>query len=205
MSERVDPALAEQTLPIYERHARAWDAHRPKVLFERAWLKRTLEGVPAGLSVLDVGCGAGDPIARFFIDAGRAVHGVDFAAPMLEICRERFPEQRWTQADMRTLELGETYGAVVAWDSFFHLTKDEQRDCLPRLARHVAPGGSLLFTCGPEDGEVAGTVEGDAVYHASLAPEEYRALLDVEGMRVDAFVAEDPDCGHHTLCLARRG
>jgi 2-polyprenyl-3-methyl-5-hydroxy-6-metoxy-1,4-benzoquinol methylase len=201
----IDPALAQRTREVYERHAQGWDTHRPKVLFERAWLDRMLTGIPAGLGVLDVGCGAGDPIARYFVDAGRGVHGVDFAAPMLEICRQRFPAQRWTLADMRTLDLGETYGGVVAWDSFFHLTMDEQRTCLPRLAAHVAPGGTLLFTCGPEQGEVTGTVEGDAVYHASLSPAEYRRLLEHEGLEVEAFVAEDPDCGHHTVCLARRG
>ncbi|MCR9164567.1 MAG: class I SAM-dependent DNA methyltransferase [Nannocystaceae bacterium] len=205
MKQRVDPALAEQTRAVYERHAGAWDAHRRKMLLERAWLQRALEGVPAELGVLDVGCGAGDPIARFFIDAGRAVHGVDFSDPMLALCRARFPAQRWTLADMRTLELGETHGVVVGWDSFFHLTADEQRACLPRLAHHVAPGGTLLFTCGPEEGEVTGVVEGDAVYHASLSPQEYAALLEASGMRVEAFVPEDPDCDLHTVCLARRG
>jgi ubiquinone/menaquinone biosynthesis C-methylase UbiE len=201
----IDPALAQRTRSIYEQHAQGWDDRRPKVLFERAWLDRLLAGTPPGLPVLDVGCGAGDPIARYFIDAGRSVHGVDFAGPMLDICRQRFPEQRWTHADMRTLDLGEAYGGVVAWDSFFHLTMDEQRACLPRLARHVAPGGSLMFTCGHEAGEVTGTVEGDTVYHASLDPDEYRSLLEAEGLQVTAFVAEDPDCGHHTICLAQRG
>ena len=105
---------------------------------------------------------------------------------------------------MRTLDLGEAFGGVVAWDSFFHLTADEQRLCLPRLARHVAPGGGLLFTCGPEAGEVLGTVEGDAVYHASLSPQEYATLLEREGLRVEGFVPEDPTCGLRTICLAAR-
>ncbi len=198
------PKLATQTQAIYERHAAAWDASRHRVLVEATWLDRMLDIAPAGTGVLDVGCGAGEPLARYVIDAGRAVHGVDFAEPMLEICRARFPEQRWTHADMRELDLGERYGAVLAWDSFFHLTQAEQRTCLPRLARHVGPDGVLLFTCGHEAGEVIGTVEGDTVYHASLAPREYAALLLSEGLEVQAFVPQDPECDMHTVCLARR-
>jgi len=200
----IDKALAAETQATYERHAAAFDQHRARVLVEAPWLERLLSITPTGSAVLDVGCGAGEPIAKYFIEAGRNVHGVDFADAMLDISRRRFPAQRWTHADMRTLDLGETFGGVVAWNSFFHLTADEQRACLPRLAQHVAPGGGLLFTCGPQAGEVVGTVEGDPVYHASLSPQEYASILVAEGLRIEAFVPEDPTCDLHTICLAAR-
>lgn len=200
----IDRSVAAKTRAIYERHAAAFDQHRSAPLLEAPWLDRLLAVAPQGQAILDVGCGSGRPIAQYFIEAGRTVHGVDFAEAMLDISRHRFPQQRWTHADMRTLELGETFGGVVAWNSFFHLTADEQRLCLPRLAQHVAPGGGLLFTCGPEAGEVLGTVEGDSVYHASLSRQEYAELLEREGLRIDAFVPEDPTCGFHTICLTVR-
>ena len=45
---------------------------------------------------------------------------------------------------MRTLDLGRRFGGIVAWDSFFHLTRDEQRAVVPGLrppppARRRAP------------------------------------------------------------------
>ena len=49
-----------------------------------------------------------------------------------------------------------------------------------------------------------GTVDGRAVYHASLSPAEYASRLEAVGMRVRRFVAEDPDCGHRSVWLARR-
>lgn len=197
--------LASSTRMIYERHAEAFDRHRRERLVERAWLERLRTSMPSGSRVLDVGCGAGVPIARWFVEQGYEITGVDFAAPMLERSRARFPDQRWLEADMRTLELGETFGAVIAWDSLFHLTFDEQRSTLPRLMKHVAPGGAFMFTCGPREGAVLGRVEGEAVHHASLSPGEYAAILRGGGLRVEAFVAEDPDCDDHTVCLARRG
>ena len=61
-----------------------------------------------------------------------------------------------------------------------------------------------MFTSGPAFGEAIGTFEGEPLYHGSLDPAEYRALLDAQGFEVVAHVAEDATCGGHTIWLARR-
>ena len=92
--------------------------------------------------------------------------------------------------------------SMIAWNSFFHLTQDEQRACLPRLANHLEPGGTLMVTVGPSAGEVTGTVEGETVYHASLSPAEYATRLEDAGLRMTAFLADDPDCAGHSILMA---
>jgi hypothetical protein len=57
---------------------------------------------------------------------------------------------------MRGLVLPLRFNAIVAWDSFFHLTRDEQRAMFPVFQKHIARGGLLLFTSGPRDGEAVG-------------------------------------------------
>ncbi len=47
-------------------------------------------------------------------------------------------------------------------------------------------------------------LEGDPLYHASLAPGEYRELLDTIGFSVVSYVEDDPECGGHTVWLAQR-
>src|SRR5690606_16926928 len=158
--------------------------------------------LPPGGRILDVGCGAGEPIAAYLAQAGHPVTGVDFAAPMLAIARRRLPRGDWRCADMRTLALSERFAGVVGWDSFFHLTADEQRGTLPRLAAHLAPGGALLLTVGPHAGEVTGRVGGDRVYHASLSPAEYERILAGLGLAIVRFVPEDPACGGRSVLLA---
>ena len=54
----------------------------------------------------------------------------------------------------------------------------------PVFARHLVPGGALLFTSGPGDGEAVGAVGGAAVYHASLSPAAYAGLLEANGFAV---------------------
>jgi hypothetical protein len=123
---------------------------------------------------------------------------------MLALARARFLEGEWVRADVRGLDLGRRLGGVLAWDSFFHLTREDQRAMFPVFARHLVPGGALMFTSGPADGEAAGAVGGAPVYHASLSPAAYAALLEAHGFVVRAFLAEDADCSGHSVWLARR-
>lgn len=73
----------------------------------------------------------------------------------------------------------------------------------PVFRRHAAPGALLLFTSGPAHGESIGSYRGDALYHASLSPSEYVGLLEANGFSVRKHVAEDADCGSHTVWLAQ--
>lgn len=194
----------ETVAELYERHAHDFDRDRSRALQERTWLEAFLAHVPPGGSVLDVGCGTGEPIARYLLQAGRAVTGVDAAPAMIAICRARFRDGEWVVADMRTLDLGRRFDGIVAWDSFFHLPAADQRAMLPRFAAHARPGAPLLFTSGTAQGEAIGSYHGEPLYHASLDPGEYRNLLAASGFTVAAHKTDDAACGGHTVWLALR-
>jgi hypothetical protein len=56
---------------LYQERADAWDAVRSRDLIEQGWLDRFMGLLPAGGSVLDIGCGSGEPIACCLVEAGR--------------------------------------------------------------------------------------------------------------------------------------
>ena len=165
-------------------------------------MDRFLAHVPAGETVLDIGCGTGEPIARYLVTEGRRVVGVDSSPSMIAMCSARLPNHEWVVADMRALDLGRRFVGILAWDSFFHLRADDQRPMFGRFAKHAAPGAPLMFTSGPRGGEAIGSYQGEPLYHASLEPSEYESLLAGNGFTVRAFVPDDPDCGEHTVWLA---
>jgi SAM-dependent methyltransferase len=191
-------------IALYERHAHRWDRERSRRLVERAWLDRFLSLVTPGSTILDLGCGSGEPIARYLMDAGYDVAGVDASPAMIDMCKRRFPDAAWITADMRTLCLDRQFQGILAWDSFFHLCEDDQRRTFPVFAAHAGPGSGLMFTSGPRAGRAIGTYQGEALFHASLDPAEYQSLLNAHGFRVVAHAIEDPACGGHTVWLAQR-
>jgi len=198
------PTPAEQIPQVYEAVAAEYDRARGPHLLERAYHERVLATLPPHSEVLDLGCGSGDPVARFYIEAGHRVTGVDVAAAMIDLCRQRFPGHDWLRQDMRALNLKKCFAAIIAWDSFFHLAPDGQRAMFPVFARHSAPGAALLFTSGTEEGVTIGRMFGHELYHASLATAEYERLLGEHGFAVSLHRVADPDCGEHTVWLAQR-
>lgn len=197
---------ADRIVDLYERKAHDWAADRRKqpVFFERGWFGKFTALIPEGGTILDIGCGFGRPIAAHLMTQGFTVTGVDSSPAMIAMCRNDFPGGDWHVADMRQLALGKPFGGIVAWDSFFHLTYDDQRRMFPIFAAHAAPGAPLMFTSGPEHGEAIGKLHGETLYHASLAQDEYHALLAANGFDVIEAKMNDPDCGFHCIWLARR-
>lgn len=190
---------------LYDRHAAAFGRARQGSTMERGWLDSLCAHLALpGAAVLDVGCGTGEPIAADLIHRGARLTGIDAAPAMIECARTRFPNHDWHVADMRRLDLGARFDAVVAWDSFFHLSRDDQPAALTRLAASGRPGALLMFTSGPENGEAIGDLFGEPLFHASLAPDEYRAILAAAGYAVLRHVPNDPTCGGHTVWLARK-
>lgn len=194
---------AIRIIDLYRRHAAAWARQRGSRMIERSWLDRFRNLLPQHPSVLDIGCGSGEPIARYLTQNGCDITFVDAAPEMIALCRQRFPDRTFHVADMRALSLGRRFHGLLARDSFFHLCAEDQRRMFPVFRAHAAPLAALMFTSGPGQGEAIGTLEGEPLYHASLDPAEYRALLGENGFDVVTHKAEDPECGGHTVWLAQ--
>src|ERR1700742_2361206 len=99
---------ADKIMDLYDRHAHEYVADR-RIVGEGAWLDRFGALLRQGSSILDIGCGSGEPVAKYLIDQGFAVDGVDTSPTLIAICRERFPQRSWHVADMRALALQDTF------------------------------------------------------------------------------------------------
>ncbi len=90
---------------------------------------------------------------KFFIEKGMKVTGVDGSQKMIELCKKRYPNERWLVSDMREINLQQRFDALLAWHSFFHLDHDSQRNMFKIFEAHIKIGGILAFTSGVEEEE----------------------------------------------------
>ena len=191
---------------LYRRHAADWIRLRePGSLFERPWLDRFRALLPQSARILDLGCGSGQPIAGYLISQGATVTGVDTSGLLLDHARSRHgAPHEWIEADMRGLDLKCEFDGLIAWNSFFHLSPDDQRSVVPVFGRHVRPGGALMFTGGARHGEIVAEWNGEPLYHGSLSAGEYAERLDAAGFDILANELDDPDCGDASIWLAKK-
>lgn len=196
---------ADRVISHYERYALSWDVdRRAATWYDKSWIERFIALLPAGSSVLDVGCGGGQPVAFAMVTAGMKVTGVDTSPTLLALCRNRMPGQEWIRGDMRALALGRQFGGVLAWDSFFHLKHDDQRTMFPIFAAHARRGAILMYNAGLAHGEGIGCYRGDPLYHASLSDAEYKSLLGATGFELLEHAIGDPAKGGRIVWIARK-
>ncbi|KJC60898.1 methyltransferase [Bradyrhizobium sp. LTSPM299] len=197
--------LADRIVGHYEKHAAAWDRNRQNSHWnDKVWHDRFIGRLGKGAEVLDLGCGSGQPVAQHMVERGLRVVGVDSSPTLISFCRDRLPGQEWIATDMRQLALGRSFDGILAWDSFFHLDHDDQRRMFAIFAAHASAGTLLIFNTGPQHGEGIGEYRGDPLYHASLSPAEYQALIARFGFRVLQHVADDAEAGGRTVWFCQR-
>jgi len=94
-------------------------------------------------SLLHLGCGGGhnDHTLRKHFE----LTGVDISKDMLALAKKLNPEATYILGDMRTVNLGRTFDAVVCLDAIMYmLTPDDLRSVFLTAWNHLEPGGVLL-------------------------------------------------------------
>jgi SAM-dependent methyltransferase len=153
-----------------------------------------------GASILDVGCGFGEPVTKVLVEQGFDVYGVDASARMVEAFRARFPHVPIQCTSVEAMDFADgTFDAVVAWGLIFLLPAETQPLAIARIAQVLKPGGRLLLTASREPHRWhAGTTD---LPSESLGEEAYERLIAANGLVLEGF---DSDEGENFYFLARK-
>lgn len=187
-------------VPPADDPANGWDAIAADVDRERertrvgaAVLARWARDLPKGATVLDLGCGGGEPVSRVLVEAGARVAGVDASPRMVACYRARFPGHDVECAPAETAAMlarpGRPFDAVVAIGLVFLLDEAAQRTVLDRAARALAPGGRLLFTA---PWQAATWIDRSTGRESrSIGRDAYATLLAQRGLRLVETLVDD--------------
>jgi len=143
--------------------------------------------------LLDLGCGAGEPFPRFFIDRGWIVTGVDFSERMLELASKYIPEMQTIYADMCKVEFKPSqFEAITAIYSLFHVPRNDHAALFDKFYRWLCPKGKVLFTYATK--EFTGSIEFDGykefmnqeLYYSHKSPDKLYADLENTGFNIES-------------------
>lgn len=115
------------------------------------WLRELMALLPqrGGAGVLDLGCGAGVPVAQALSAAGHHVTGVDGSTRQASLSRANVPCAAFIEADMTEIELPEaSFDAVVAFYSITHVPRAGHEALFRRIAHWLVPGDLLVTSLG---------------------------------------------------------
>ncbi len=121
--------------PLHEYKAEAGSYH--------AIIQQHLEQPPQ--TILELGSGAGH--VAYFLKQWYQLTLSDLSAPMVALSREINPELDHHIADMKTLQLGDTFDMVFVHDAIMYmLNEPELSQAMQTAFVHCRPGGSVLIS-----------------------------------------------------------
>ena len=133
----------EKTISYYDSHAEEFAASANATDLGRDYA-HFLRYVPAGGTIVDMGCGSGRDL-RFFRQSGYDASGVDASSRMCALARQ-YSGCPVLCCDALSWKPGSKLDAIWANGSLLHLYTDEIISFLKTKSEYLKPGGVLYFS-----------------------------------------------------------
>lgn len=167
------------------------------------WLDRMTHRLPENARILDLGCGAGVPIARTLVSQGYEVTGIDGSAKQVQKAKELVPEATFHVGDMTEATFpDESFDGICAFYSIIHVPRERHANLFRSIRRWLKQGGVALLVLGAHDLEDDEEyMDGVPMFWSHFAVETNRRLLSDAGLRViEEGIVPDPP-GEHWFIL----
>jgi len=166
---------ADEVRAGYEVIAETYHARRvAREQVNVEWLDGLRPLLPPNGVVVDLGCGSGVPISRYFASRGYRVTGYDFSPAMIDLARREVPEAVFNVAAIESLSLEpESVDIVTSFFAIIHIDRTLHGEIFKRIFSWLKPGGACFLSLGAEDN-----------------PDEYQAEWHGAPMRWTHFGAE---------------
>jgi SAM-dependent methyltransferase len=170
-------------------------------------LEEFIERLSPEASVLDLGCGAGVPVAKTLTEQNFNVTGVDISMGQIERARRNVPAATFVQEDMGSLNFApDTFDGVCAFYSVTHVPSDEHRALVGRVAEWLRPGGIFIASLGASSGDWSGTWLGVPMFFSHNDPKEAEQIIRDAGLVLELaeFVKQDNEATSFLWITARK-
>jgi cyclopropane fatty-acyl-phospholipid synthase-like methyltransferase len=156
--------------------------------------------------ILDIGCGAGIPIDKYFLDRGHKVIGLDVSEKQIELATKNLPNGEFKVEDMSELKEKEySVDAAVSFYAIFHTPRETHGEILKKISSFLQANGLLLITMGSSEWE--GTEQdfhGTEMFWSHYGKEKNRQLVEDAGFEILLDEIDDSGGEKHQVILAKK-
>lgn len=149
------------------------------------WLKKVLNRLAPGSSVLDLGCGSGDP-ADIEIAKLHMVTGVDISETQITLARQNVPTGNFLHSDVGSVDFTvDSFDAVVSLYTLDHIPRDEHKAILQNIHKWLRAKGFLLISIeAKEHDDEMGEWLGVPMFISCFDPETTKMLVNEAGFEI---------------------
>jgi SAM-dependent methyltransferase len=183
-------AIAER----YLRLAAAAPVDHPR----RERVAALLATLPPASTVLELGCGAGLPVAAEVLRHGHTYFGIDVSPRQIELATRLVPGGDFRCGDLLDQSLDNaTFDAVIALYTVTHVPRDEWARLFARVRRWLKPGGRFLVNV--PHGDSPGWLEEDFLglgvtsWTNAFSAETTQGMLEAAGLDVLEAISRPDD------------
>ena len=186
----------------YEAAAPEFVRRREESRIGAAVVRTWARSLPRGGAVLDLGCGAGVPVAEALANEGLVVYGIDASPTLAAAFRRRFPHARLAcEAIEHSCFFDRTFDGVIAVGLMFLLPAAVQRDTMQKVGKALNAGGRFLFTSPAQQRAWTDALTGRQ--SLSLGADEYKAVLLAAGLTLVGEQEDEGENHYYDACLLR--
>lgn len=174
---------------------------------EKQLFKNLFENVPEEGSILDLGCGTGEPFDRFMAEKGYSIKGVDLVEKHVHAARERVPDAEFIQGDFFDVDPEvKRFDAVVSFYAVFHLPREKHKELFEHMNSLLKDEGMLMITVGGDemDRYVEEDWNGSEMVWSSYSQEKSKELVKESGFEIKETYEENSESEHHLWILAQK-
>ena len=155
----------------YNKIAEDYYSHRNLSKFNSE-LEEFASFLPENARLLDLGCGAGIPTAKFLTEKGIEVTGIDLSEKMLSLARENVPNADFIKMDMNELKFNEeTFDGIISVYALFHIPREKHLAIFKNTFKILKKGGMLMINIGIHESEGTSRFFGVPMFWSNFSPE----------------------------------
>jgi ubiquinone/menaquinone biosynthesis C-methylase UbiE len=143
--------------------------------------------LPKNARIIDVGCGAGVPVAKYLVESGFEVVGIDFSEKMLRLARKNVPRASFIRKDMTQLDFADnSFDGLTAFYSVIHVPREKHSQLFRDFNRILKPNGIVLVTMGSDEWEATESYShyGIRMFWSQYSPQKTLQLVKAAGFEI---------------------